>query len=81
MSDPEDMVELPVVANDPKWTNYVTGFRLGNSLAETWGIRPKLAFTDSGTSCLFMDSTTFDFFIEELSRHAPSGISEPDGSG
>jgi len=32
MSDPSEMVELSVVENDRWWTNYVTGFRLGDSL-------------------------------------------------
>ncbi len=32
MSDPSEMVELSVVENDPWWTNYVTGFRIGKEL-------------------------------------------------
>ena len=66
MSDPGDIVEIPVIENEKKWTNYVTGFRFGRSLTETWGIDPKLAFTDSGTSCLFIDGETYDFFMNEL---------------
>ena len=76
MSDPNDMVEIPVVLNDRWWTNYVTGFRLGDSMAETWGVAPKLAFTDSGTSCLFIDKDTFDFFISKLALHSKSGLSQ-----
>ena len=70
MSDPSEMVELSVVENDPWWTNYVTGFRIGKELDQAWAITPKLAFTDSGTSCLFMDPETFEFFIEQLLSHS-----------
>mmetsp|Transcript_39591 Transcript_39591/g.51877 ORF Transcript_39591/g.51877 Transcript_39591/m.51877 type:complete len:127 (+) Transcript_39591:805-1185(+) len=75
MSDPDDMVELAVVENDPFWTNYVTGFRLGDSLIQAWSIEPKLAFVDSGTSCLFMDPVTFQFFINRLSTFTENGVS------
>ena len=75
------MVEIPVVENDPWWTNYVTGFRLGDTLVDTWGVEPKLAFTDSGTSCLHMDSNTFDFFIKELEKHSTHGLNQDSSSG
>lgn len=82
ISSPADIVEIPILhKSGSKWSNNVTGIRVGTDLADAWSIEPHSGFVDSGTSCLYLDKTTYKFLMKQLEKTTDNGFYGPSGAG
>lgn len=63
MSDPAELVEIPVADQDYHWTNYVTAIKFGTDEADAWATEATKVFTDSGTSLVTISYRYWDWFI------------------
>ena len=71
MSNPDDVIYIPIVDSDPWWTNYVSGFRwkagdVGVTDTTEYSITPIKALTDTGSSCIIAPTGEANAIMQPL---------------